>query len=333
MTNALTDGSDSAIAIVATTSARYAEWLQARSAPERAWLAGTASSRSPAGPRWCPAPMAGWASSCRASIRRRRSGRSPICRGKLPEGLYRADLDGAALADADNASQVALGWALGAYSFTRYKAAAREPARLVWPEAARRAEILALAEGTALARDLINISAEDMGPAELAAAAGDLARRHGAALEIIVGDELKRHNYPLIHAVGRGSARAPRLIDLRWGSEDAPKLTLVGKGRMLRFGRARHQDRRRHEADEEGHGRRGDLARPRPCHHGDGPEASAARPHPGGGEFDLRQCLPADGRVPVAQGPDGRDRQYRRRGPPRAVRRAGRSRDREPPPC
>jgi leucyl aminopeptidase len=47
---------------------------------------------------------------------------------------------------------------------------------------------------------------------------------------VLVGDELLKHNYPMIHAVGRGSARAPRLIDLVWGDPKAPKVTLVGKG-------------------------------------------------------------------------------------------------------
>ena len=87
-----------------------------------------------------------------------------------------------------------------------------------------------LAEGLSLARDLINTPAEDMGPAELAAAATKLAETHGARINLIVGDELLTQNYPTIHAVGRGSTRAPRLIDLVWGDAAAPKLTLVGKG-------------------------------------------------------------------------------------------------------
>lgn len=144
----------------------------------------------------------------------------------LPEGVYRLDdaFDGA------TATQLALGWALGCYAFTRYKPRPRGFARLVWPEAADRLRVERLARGIALARDLINTPAEDMGPAELAAAAQDLAGRTGAHCRIIVGDGLLAENYPAIHAVGRASLRAPRLIDLRWGEPDAPKLTLVGKG-------------------------------------------------------------------------------------------------------
>ena len=83
---------------------------------------------------------------------------------------------------------------------------------------------------TAFARDLINTPANDLGPAELAAAASDLAARYGARCEILVGDELKARDYPLIHAVGAASPREPRLIDLRWGDRQAPRVTLVGKG-------------------------------------------------------------------------------------------------------
>jgi leucyl aminopeptidase len=43
-------------------------------------------------------------------------------------------------------------------------------------------------------------------------------------------DALLAENYPTIHAVGRASTRAPRLVDIRWGDRAAPKVTLVGKG-------------------------------------------------------------------------------------------------------
>jgi leucyl aminopeptidase len=69
-----------------------------------------------------------------------------------------------------------------------------------------------------------------MGPAELEGAARALAARHGGSVTSIAGDDLLEQNLPLIHAVGRASERAPRLIDLRWGSMNAPKVTLVGKG-------------------------------------------------------------------------------------------------------
>jgi len=87
-----------------------------------------------------------------------------------------------------------------------------------------------IARGVFLARDMINTPAEDMGPEQLATAAKTVADAHGAALNVIVGDDLLHQNYPTIHIVGRASHRAPRLIDLRWGKESAPMVTLVGKG-------------------------------------------------------------------------------------------------------
>ncbi len=144
----------------------------------------------------------------------------------LPLGAYRLDGEIAA----PQATRFALGWALGCYAFTRYKPRERGWADLVWPEGADRPRIERLARGIALARDLINTPAEDMGPPELAAAAEDLARRNGARFRAIRGDQLLAENYPAIHAVGRAAAKPPLLIDIAWGDPAAPKVTLVGKG-------------------------------------------------------------------------------------------------------
>ena len=146
---------------------------------------------------------------------------------RLPEGNY-------VLADAprDAVTPLTLGWALGGYEFTRYKTASRGRARLVWPADADRNLVERLAEAIFLARDLINTPTEDMGPAELAAAAARLAEKHRASYHVIAGDALLAENYPTIHAVGRAAApgREPRLIDVRWGDPAAPRVTLVGKG-------------------------------------------------------------------------------------------------------
>src|SRR6185369_8779587 len=101
--------------------------------------------------------------------------------------------------------------------------------RLVPPDGIDAAEITRMADAAALARDLINTPSNDMGPAELAEVARDLATRFGADFTCISGDELAQ-NFPLIHAVGMASTRAPRLIDLSWGDPAHPKVTLVGKG-------------------------------------------------------------------------------------------------------
>ncbi len=146
--------------------------------------------------------------------------------GDLPEGDYRLAVG----ADEATANDAALGWALGAYRFTRYVKPDKPCARLAWPEACDRGQVGDLAAAIGLARDLINTPAEDMGPGELADAAAALAEAHGARCAVIVGDDLLTENFPTIHAVGRAAARPPRLIDLTWGAADAPKVTLVGKG-------------------------------------------------------------------------------------------------------
>lgn len=144
----------------------------------------------------------------------------------LPARSFRFEPD---LAPED-ADQAALGWALGTYAFTRYKKSEQRCASLVWPAEADRAKVGRLAEGIALCRDLISTPASDMGPEELASAVKKLADDHGAKCSTIVGDQLLKRNYPMVHAVGRASTRAPRLVDLKWGNPRHPKLTLIGKG-------------------------------------------------------------------------------------------------------
>src|SRR3569832_3957 len=100
---------------------------------------------------------------------------------------------------------------------------------LVVPKGGDGEEVGRIAEGVALARDLINTPANDMGPEELEAAARKLAAAHGAKIQVTSGDKLAKE-FPLIHAVGMGSPRAPRLIDITWGKDKDPKVTLVGKG-------------------------------------------------------------------------------------------------------
>ena len=128
------------------------------------------------------------------------------------------------------ATQFAVGWLVGGYRFSRYRAPpSAGRATLIAPAGADMAYAEAAAAATSFARDLINTPANDMGPAELAQAARDLATRFDASISVLTGDDLKARNYPLIYAVGAGSPRQPRLIDLRWGKA-GPRITLVGKG-------------------------------------------------------------------------------------------------------
>ena len=145
--------------------------------------------------------------------------------GLLPPGVYRF----ANVAPAD-ARLAALAFALGSYRFGRYRKTDAAAVRLAPPDGVDVTDIARIAEAAALARDLINTPSNDMGPEELALAARQLAQRFGANYNCIVGDDLPRQNFPLIHAVGRASPRAPRLIDFSWGDPAHPKVTLVGKG-------------------------------------------------------------------------------------------------------
>ena len=171
------------------------------------------------------APMAALAGYGDAAARRRGRFHLAGAAAKLPEGAYHliSDLSGAAL------EREVLGWLLAGYAFDRYAKASGIKARLVTPDGVDAARLLAIAEGEALTRDLINTPANDMGPVALEAAVVDLAGAFGATMEVIRGEALLEQNFPMIHAVGRAAAQAPRLIDMRWGAA-GPKLTLVGKG-------------------------------------------------------------------------------------------------------
>jgi leucyl aminopeptidase len=145
--------------------------------------------------------------------------------GKLPPATYAIETfaDGAA----------AIAWGLGSYAFRRYKNEAGDrPAgpRLALRDdaSARRARVVT--DAVWLGRDLINTPANDLGPAELEAYARALATREDAQCRVVAGDDLLAENFPLIHAVGRASTRPPRLIEMRWGRQDAPAITLIGKG-------------------------------------------------------------------------------------------------------
>ena len=148
----------------------------------------------------------------------------------LPLALPAGDYAIATHHDALDRHAAALSWGLGSYQFTRYKKAPRDPANLIVEsgDAATRAEKVLAA--TILIRDLINTPTEDMGPQHLADRAQWLAKEFGGRFREWVGDDLLKHNFPAIHAVGRASHRPPRLIELTWGDEADPRVAIVGKG-------------------------------------------------------------------------------------------------------
>jgi leucyl aminopeptidase len=145
--------------------------------------------------------------------------------GALPAHAYR--LEGG-FSEAQ-ATHLALGWALAGYRFTRYKKNTDSSAQLVLPAGADGDYVTSMAQAILWARDLINIPANDMHPAALAAEAESWAKSAGGKINIVKGETL-RTNYPLVHAVGKAGEVPPRLVDIRFARKGAPKIVLVGKG-------------------------------------------------------------------------------------------------------
>jgi leucyl aminopeptidase len=143
---------------------------------------------------------------------------------QLPSGVYRF------ANDPHDTRLAVLAFAVGSYRFTRYHKSEGRDVKLDPPQSVDREELQRVVEAVTLVRDLINTPANDMGPGELEDAARAVATQHNADIRVIVGDDLLKENFPLIHAVGRAAARPPRLIDLSWGEADHPRVTLVGKG-------------------------------------------------------------------------------------------------------
>jgi len=153
-------------------------------------------------------------------------------RPKLVTGLAGAALepgDYALSGDLGDPTLAALGFRLGAYRYDRYRTPKSSPA-LALPQGADAAEVERLVEAAFLARDLVNTPANDLGPDEFETEIRAFATRHRMKVEAIVGDDLLTRNFPMIHAVGRAGPAAPRLLDLGWGQQGHPRITLVGKG-------------------------------------------------------------------------------------------------------
>ena len=145
---------------------------------------------------------------------------------KLPAGRYALGKGPVAL----DPAKAAFAWDLGSYQFTRYRKAKRKAASLQVEGSASVTEALQEAAATRLVRDLVNTPAEDMGPEQLSDAVREQAELFDAEFDEWIGDELLAQNFPAIHAVGRAAARAPRLLELRWGKAKHPKVCIVGKG-------------------------------------------------------------------------------------------------------
>jgi len=204
-----------------------AAWRKRQSASAGKWLAATGFTGEDGAVATLPAGRGGIGQVMAVIADAEQPDAYAALAARLPSGTYR-------LADVKmptkQANMAAFGWGLASYRFTRYRASKVKPSILVWPETAHRLGVEAMLDGNFIARDLINTPASDMGPQDLAAAAKTLARKFGARISVIEGDDLLKKNYPMVHAVGRASDRKPCLIDMVWGPADAPKVTLVGKG-------------------------------------------------------------------------------------------------------
>ncbi len=208
-------------------------WLQAQPAFVQAWSAAQGFKGEKHRVILVP-DLAGAVTLAIAGLGRRQGSLSMWhCTG-LPERLPPLEFALAQKFNAMDATQIGLGFAYGLYRFERYRTARTEKFPSLDLALTADAHYVELAaQASTWARDWINTPAADFGPRELAAAARQIAERHGAHYHEWVGDELLAANFPAIHAVGRASSQAPRLIDIQWSPPDGlqyPKLTLVGKG-------------------------------------------------------------------------------------------------------
>ena len=149
--------------------------------------------------------------------------------GKLAKALKKNSYQVENL-DADDFKNFAFGWGLGQYEFNQFKSKESETyiAELVVGE--MQEEMQNLVDSCFMGRDLINTPANYMSPENLEEVFESLGEDYDAEITVVSGDELLEGDFPAIYAVGKGSDIEPRLLELRWGAEDAPKLTLVGKG-------------------------------------------------------------------------------------------------------
>ena len=221
------DRSSSSLPIQIVGQSSWRKWLKEQSAARRGWLESTGVTGKAGDLAVLPGRDGKAAAAVLVLSAKPTLWDFGALATRLPGGTWRLASDTAPVSPTDAA--VAIG--LGTWRFERYRTnKGKAGAKIVWPQGVDKARATAMIEAISMARDLITTPSSDMGPAELAAAAQDLAKTHKAKIKVIVGDDLLKQNYPMVHAVGRASSRAPRLIDLTWGNDSDPKVTLVGKG-------------------------------------------------------------------------------------------------------
>lgn len=222
----LAERPETAIALIPVTEDALSDWLSQQNDSWQRWLKSAGFNAKPGSFCLIPDAQQGIAAVSVGIGKTRDPWLLASLPDQLPEGSYYLAADWSQ----QEQEQIALGWALACYRFNRYKSNQAAKADLVVADAETMTKAINQAEAIHLVRDLINTPAEDMMPENLADATQALGNQFSAEVSQIIGDELLQQNYPTIHTVGRASTQAPRLIDLRWGDESKPKLTLVGKG-------------------------------------------------------------------------------------------------------
>jgi leucyl aminopeptidase len=220
MTIAIESTIENAIPITAIQTSEYKNYLTSINDTTRAWLAATDFRANPHTYALTP-DASGHIAQVLVGVRDADDiyafSHLPL---SLPPGRYSI---------ADKKSAV-FSWQLGSYQFTKYKKSKREPATLVVTPSPIVEKSQMIYAATKLVRDLVNTPTEDMGPQHLSKVSQSLAKEFGATFNEWVGEDLLKHNFPAIHAVGRASHRPPRLIELTWGDAKHPRIAIVGKG-------------------------------------------------------------------------------------------------------
>lgn len=227
LTGRFAETAETAVPLVPIAKAGLEDWLGAADPAEAAWVRATGFRAGAGELALVPGPGGGLARALAGTGEEAGLWSLAGLPSKLPEGAYALAPPPGVEVDS---TRLALGWALGGYRFDRYRKAEAGKAVLVWPDGCDRAAVENLAASIGLVRDLINTPAADMGPAELAEATNTVAAEFGATVRITEGDALLEGNFPMIHAVGRASSRAPRLIEMEWGEARHPRVAVIGKG-------------------------------------------------------------------------------------------------------
>lgn len=219
-----TDASSDALPLHVIDRAGFAQWRASQPAATNAWLDAHGFDGAPASALVIP----GADGHAAAAVIGVADALDPYAYAHAPFALPARAWQLAGGFDPAPLAAARLGWGLGSYRFDRYKAAPRTPAQLVIDGDAD--AVIAELAACVRVRDLVNTPTEHMGPDQLEQVACEIAQVHGARIEVVSGDDLIAHNFPSIHAVGRASHRAPRLIAVHWGEESHRRLVIVGKG-------------------------------------------------------------------------------------------------------